>query len=114
MSADTATDGHERDDGVACDPAAGQRVFRPWMSSTVSQSSGRWEVYVGVKQGTVEMIGDRPLVRHGPVYEDMDGWHATAEAARASEAGRLRVIAADIISQATRYEEEAQRCQECK
>lgn len=108
MSADTAAYGTQRDDGVAGDPAVGSTVYHSFCSERVEQQDGQYQVFIHVTTGRVEQIGDRPMVRHGAVYEDLDDtWHSTEAAARAAQAQVIRDIAGGLLQQADRLSEVA-------
>lgn len=107
MQADGGTDGTESGHAVAAaDPAAaaGQRVYSSWLDGRIDRVyGGRWEAGIGVTFGTVELIGDRPMVRHGATYEDWsDRWHTTEAEARAAEADVILEMAAGLLEQAAR------------
>lgn len=86
---------------------AGQKVYSSWRSDRIDlDRDGRWSCVIGVTYGTVEMIGYRPLVRHGATYEDLsERWYTTAEAARAAQADTLCEMAAGLLEQAARLRE---------
>lgn len=107
MSADTATDGTVGDVGASGHPAAGTRVYSSWRSDRIDvDRDGRWSCVIGVTYGTVELIGDRPLVRHGATYEDLgERWYTSEEAARAAQADTLCEMAAGLLDQAKRLRE---------
>lgn len=88
---------------------AGQKVYSSWRSDRIDlDRDGRWSCVIGVTFGTIEMIGDRPLVRHGATYEDLsERWYSTDAAARAAQADVLCEMAAGLLEQAARLREAA-------
>lgn len=111
MQANGGTDRIESGHAVAAaDPAAaaGQRVYSSWRSDRIDRGrDGRWSCIVSVTYGTVEMIGDRPMVRHGATYEDWsDRWHTTEAEARAAQADVILEMAAGLLEQAARLRAE--------
>lgn len=107
MQTDHGTDGIGTADCASSHPAAGTKVYSSWRSDRIDRNrDGKWTCLIGVTFGTVEMIGDRPLVRHGATYEDLgDRWYTTEGAARAAQADVLVEMAAGLLEQAARLRE---------
>lgn len=107
MQADHGADGAGKVGCLESRPESGQKVYHSWRGDRVQLTHGRYEVYVDVTVGTVEMVGDRPLVRHGAVYEDMSElWYATKADAMAAQAGVIEEMAAGLLEQAKRLRDE--------
>ena len=104
MSADTAAYGAQQVGCVGGSEATGQKVYSGWLDGRVDVNrQGTWEAGIGLTLGTIELIGDRPLVRHGATYEDLgELWYATEAAALAAQADVLVEMAAGLLDQATR------------
>ncbi len=109
MPADTGTDGAQQVGCMGGSEAAGQKVYSSWRSDRIDvDRDGRWSCMIGVTFGTIEMIGDRPLVRHGATYEDLgERWYTTEAAARAAQADVLVDMATGLLEQALRLREAA-------
>lgn len=109
MPADTGADGAQQVGCMGGSEASGQKVYSSWHSHRVDlDCDGRWSCHIGVTFGTIEMIGDRPLVRHGATYEDLsERWYMTDSAARAAQSDVLCAMAAGLLHQAARLREAA-------